>query len=135
MACELSIPPSSNVLSISLNECIDGFTSSCDKPNAFNASLGCPVGFCKDAIIPLNAVPALSPWIPALERTPIAAAVSDISIPAPAATGATYDMALPICSTLVFAVDAALASISATRSEEHTSELQSRGHLVCRLLL
>src|SRR5207253_10769726 len=26
-------------------------------------------------------------------------------------------------------------SIAATRSEEHTSELQSRGHLVCRLLL
>src|SRR5439155_8030640 len=25
--------------------------------------------------------------------------------------------------------------ISVTRSEEHTSELQSRGHLVCRLLL
>src|SRR5690625_6374338 len=27
------------------------------------------------------------------------------------------------------------ASASAVRSEEHTSELQSRGHLVCRLLL
>src|SRR5437870_7517388 len=27
------------------------------------------------------------------------------------------------------------ASIPPTRSEEHTSELQSRGHLVCRLLL
>src|SRR5690625_6433420 len=27
------------------------------------------------------------------------------------------------------------ASRSCTRSEEHTSELQSRGHLVCRLLL
>src|SRR5439155_20240276 len=26
-------------------------------------------------------------------------------------------------------------AISAARSEEHTSELQSRGHLVCRLLL
>src|SRR5690625_5496956 len=26
-------------------------------------------------------------------------------------------------------------SISSQRSEEHTSELQSRGHLVCRLLL
>src|SRR5690625_6502248 len=26
-------------------------------------------------------------------------------------------------------------SVSGTRSEEHTSELQSRGHLVCRLLL
>src|SRR5690625_5832852 len=28
-----------------------------------------------------------------------------------------------------------LAPIMAVRSEEHTSELQSRGHLVCRLLL
>src|SRR5690625_5495321 len=28
-----------------------------------------------------------------------------------------------------------LASLSTPRSEEHTSELQSRGHLVCRLLL
>src|SRR5207253_4529946 len=27
------------------------------------------------------------------------------------------------------------ASVSIPRSEEHTSELQSRGHLVCRLLL
>src|SRR5437870_7574275 len=30
---------------------------------------------------------------------------------------------------------AAAASASSIRSEEHTSELQSRGHLVCRLLL
>src|SRR5439155_20564620 len=29
----------------------------------------------------------------------------------------------------------AAAKLSTTRSEEHTSELQSRGHLVCRLLL
>src|SRR5690625_7470094 len=28
-----------------------------------------------------------------------------------------------------------MTSRSPTRSEEHTSELQSRGHLVCRLLL
>src|SRR5207253_8718751 len=28
-----------------------------------------------------------------------------------------------------------LASVAVRRSEEHTSELQSRGHLVCRLLL
>src|SRR5690625_6349453 len=27
------------------------------------------------------------------------------------------------------------SATSSTRSEEHTSELQSRGHLVCRLLL
>src|SRR5690625_6712191 len=29
----------------------------------------------------------------------------------------------------------ALLFVSGSRSEEHTSELQSRGHLVCRLLL
>src|SRR5437660_8825477 len=29
----------------------------------------------------------------------------------------------------------ALKLLRSTRSEEHTSELQSRGHLVCRLLL
>src|SRR5690625_6021186 len=28
-----------------------------------------------------------------------------------------------------------LKTLAGTRSEEHTSELQSRGHLVCRLLL
>src|SRR5437870_9676922 len=28
-----------------------------------------------------------------------------------------------------------IAAIAVARSEEHTSELQSRGHLVCRLLL
>src|SRR5690625_6965265 len=33
-----------------------------------------------------------------------------------------------------FGFDAVVAK-SANRSEEHTSELQSRGHLVCRLLL
>src|SRR5437870_10728875 len=33
-----------------------------------------------------------------------------------------------ICSVVVFCA-------SSRRSEEHTSELQSRGHLVCRLLL
>src|SRR5690625_6341810 len=31
--------------------------------------------------------------------------------------------------------DAPSKTVSALRSEEHTSELQSRGHLVCRLLL
>src|SRR5690625_5761951 len=31
--------------------------------------------------------------------------------------------------------DTAIGSLMTPRSEEHTSELQSRGHLVCRLLL
>src|SRR5271166_158078 len=34
-----------------------------------------------------------------------------------------------------FAVPQTLVELATTRSEEHTSELQSRGHLVCRLLL
>src|SRR5690625_5030270 len=32
-------------------------------------------------------------------------------------------------------LDSVLAGVIVIRSEEHTSELQSRGHLVCRLLL
>src|SRR5690625_6648429 len=40
-----------------------------------------------------------------------------------------------IAAYLVFARQAADAGINDARSEEHTSELQSRGHLVCRLLL
>src|SRR5207253_10898790 len=32
-------------------------------------------------------------------------------------------------------IDAKLPLVAVGRSEEHTSELQSRGHLVCRLLL
>src|SRR5690625_5918199 len=36
---------------------------------------------------------------------------------------------------VITAVEEAGYSAAKTRSEEHTSELQSRGHLVCRLLL
>src|SRR5690625_6830364 len=32
-------------------------------------------------------------------------------------------------------LDKSVPGVFGTRSEEHTSELQSRGHLVCRLLL
>src|SRR5690625_6630992 len=35
----------------------------------------------------------------------------------------------------LFADDDLIGWVSIPRSEEHTSELQSRGHLVCRLLL
>src|SRR5690625_6448127 len=39
------------------------------------------------------------------------------------------------CRKTSFATDPNAARSSNARSEEHTSELQSRGHLVCRLLL
>src|SRR5690625_6466997 len=47
-------------------------------------------------------------------------------------------IALPTMSqaqTLADAMVSAVKSSTELRSEEHTSELQSRGHLVCRLLL
>src|SRR5437870_10901784 len=40
-----------------------------------------------------------------------------------------------IFATVAFRRSAIETSMIAARSEEHTSELQSRGHLVCRLLL
>src|SRR5437870_9696634 len=45
-------------------------------------------------------------------------------------TGRVADAALSLGPTV-----SPCASFSQSRSEEHTSELQSRGHLVCRLLL
>src|SRR5690554_7623438 len=60
-----------------------------------------------------------------------AAVVSSNENPAAAATGPTCSKAFPSPCTSVLAPEAAAAS----RSEEHTSELQSRPHLVCRLLL
>src|SRR5207253_6830489 len=42
--------------------------------------------------------------------------------------------AIPL-GALLGGVLATTIDLRATRSEEHTSELQSRGHLVCRLLL
>src|SRR5690625_6092693 len=44
-----------------------------------------------------------------------------------------YDFGTVSLST--YFVDLPAAEPQLTRSEEHTSELQSRGHLVCRLLL
>src|SRR5690625_3948187 len=52
----------------------------------------------------------------------IAAAVASAAVAAAVATAAG-------------AATAVATAAGAARSEEHTSELQSRGHLVCRLLL
>src|SRR5690625_6772782 len=38
-------------------------------------------------------------------------------------------------TTLLSILDGQREAVARKRSEEHTSELQSRGHLVCRLLL
>src|SRR5207253_7549717 len=43
--------------------------------------------------------------------------------------------AVSVSAETIRLVTTAVEAWSLTRSEEHTSELQSRGHLVCRLLL
>src|SRR5690625_5946498 len=56
---------------------------------------------------------------------------------------AAFHVAMTLFATVAFALDALAIAAQALighrlgqgRSEEHTSELQSRGHLVCRLLL
>src|SRR5439155_2255194 len=47
----------------------------------------------------------------------------------------TRPIALRVSPAGLRAHETGTAGCIATRSEEHTSELQSRGHLVCRLLL
>src|SRR5690625_1898577 len=42
---------------------------------------------------------------------------------------------IPIFQAIYYSDDQDLKAAEEVRSEEHTSELQSRGHLVCRLLL
>src|SRR5579884_1961211 len=54
----------------------------------------------------------------------------EIGVAAVAAAGYAYG-SLPILFSALFG----FGVLAALRSEEHTSELQSRGHLVCRLLL
>src|SRR5437870_6454512 len=50
-------------------------------------------------------------------------------------TRTTSPMTTPQLKAALVVPEASTSTHSAGRSEEHTSELQSRGHLVCRLLL
>src|SRR5690625_6149579 len=52
------------------------------------------------------------------------------------ADGGSHAQGIAAGTSVAFLVSAVLGVVTiAIRSEEHTSELQSRGHLVCRLLL
>src|SRR5690625_6314385 len=54
---------------------------------------------------------------------------------APAELGGLFAPMIPRTTIPVVTRDVRVARVDRTRSEEHTSELQSRGQLVCRLLL
>src|SRR5690625_7573675 len=62
---------------------------------------------------------------------------SDLSPPMAGIAIAFHGSGIPPCpsSGLSVSTPRLPTNIATTRSEEHTSELQSRGHLVCRLLL
>src|SRR5690625_1786015 len=55
-------------------------------------------------------------------------------VPADLVFGPAYK-GIPLAATTAIALAVIFRLFSIVRSEEHTSELQSRGHLVCRLLL
>src|SRR5439155_26245851 len=63
----------------------------------------------------------------------VSAACSAWSPPAP--TAAAEAPSFATIAPVAAAPAVSFASASSRRSEEHTSELQSRGHLGCRLLL
>src|SRR5690625_6061857 len=79
-----------------------------------------------DVVVVLPCVPAT-----AIPRNPIITAASA------AARGSIRrsSAAARRTSGLSALIAVETTTVSALRSEEHTSELQSRGHLVCRLLL
>src|SRR3989442_11906012 len=65
-------------------------------------------------------------------------AISIVFVPMFFLSGPAAALFRPLAMAVVFAVLASYVlsrTIVGTRSEEHTSELQSRPHLVCRLLL
>src|SRR5690625_6324480 len=51
------------------------------------------------------------------------------------ASSSPIESSADIKSCFICDSDDGLDAVSSSRSEEHTSELQSRGHLVCRLML
>src|SRR5690625_6550040 len=83
--------------------------------NPYRCSSACPESSTR------RAVSYTSPSTQPPETDPLTVPSPATSIAAPGSRGAD----LNACTTVA----------SPARSEEHTSELQSRGHLVCRLLL
>src|SRR5690625_5449746 len=61
--------------------------------------------------------------------------VSGISLPKVQEDIRTVHSRGPLIKLLILLKLMSIPNIHKLRSEEHTSELQSRGHLVCRLLL
>src|SRR5687768_17986598 len=61
--------------------------------------------------------------------------INIVDTPGHADFGGEVERVLSMVDGVILLVDAAEGPMPQTRSEEHTSELQSRLHLVCRLLL
>src|SRR5258708_28710677 len=66
---------------------------------------------------------------------PAALRVSVVALAQVSATALASTVMFPACDPPMPVLTTTELRVSATRSEEHTSELQSPDHLVCRLLL
>src|SRR3989475_1098849 len=84
-----------------------------------------------------SGVPGLLNWVPFAFQAPMVM----VSLPAPNCVSfgmmpvATDWLRASLFTEITEEPGSALASVTETRSEEHTSELQSQSNLVCRLLL
>src|SRR3989442_7712383 len=91
---------------------------------------------CAAATVAAKGVDFLDPWNPALPEEPQVMAFPCMSVIVMSVLLKVAVMwAIPSASTTFLARLAPVGFACAIRSEEHTSELQSRPHLVCRLLL
>src|SRR5947208_4873368 len=79
--------------------------------------------------------PPRSTLFPLHDALPILACTQMKMSPAEAITASTINAAYSLNRGDIGSLEAGKAANVAVRSEEHTSELQSPDHLVCRLLL
>src|SRR3712207_7713190 len=70
-----------------------------------------------------------------LFRSPVPSCPKPSGVPVTSAAEGVLPVGGPFSSELIVADTTSMCPYSSARSEEHTSELQSRQYLVCRLLL
>src|SRR2546425_6065266 len=96
-----------------------------------------PSSTCVNSAVPVGHMKALNPTTPPDAREAKCSRLSVINPPHRAKS--TTDAACAACTLAVSAAAVTVGGIAlrgiSTRSEEHTSELQSLAYLVCRLLL
>src|SRR5690625_5756880 len=104
------------------------------KPDSFSDFSGCSFINCSQPLakIPSCLLTDFNVSCHCFSKTPSQAASSLFKSASVGLVFHSFAKTSMFCSLIDVAIFLACSSV---RSEEHTSELQSRGHLVCRLLL